>query len=123
MNGNLKEITIPIVLLIACGVVSLIYSYFLSFTERGLPITDPFNIFINAAWLAVLIWIAKEIFRRKDIEKTLLILALIVSSLTVFDYFDDDVTVTLVILGSLEASLLFLTYYFLVKNKNHLNIN
>jgi hypothetical protein len=117
MNGKLNNTMIPIILLVVCGVVSLTYSYFLSFTERGLPVNDPFNILINCAWLAVLVWIGLDIYRKKPIEKTLLFLSFLVFAFTLFDYFDEEVSSTLFVLSAFESGLLFLIYFILAKIK------
>lgn len=117
MNGKLNNTMLPIILLAVCGVVSLSYSYLLSFTDRGLPVNDPFNILINCAWLTILLWIGLDIYRRKPIEKTLLFLVFLVFVFTLFDYFDEEVSSTLFILSTFESGLLFLIYFILIKNK------
>ncbi|MCP4491087.1 MAG: hypothetical protein GY820_27790 [Gammaproteobacteria bacterium] len=91
--------------------VSILYSYLLSFTDRGLPLLDWFNVGINLFWFSILAWVAWDIHRDKSGAKgTLLFLACLVSLLTGFDLFEEDGEFLLAGVSIVEALLLFSAY-------------
>lgn len=112
MNLLCRNCVLSIVLLALVAAVSLVHSYFLSFTARGLPIDDPFNIVFNLAWLAFLGWLAWGIYsNNKKTEKTILYLACFITLMTIFDAFDEGTPRLLTVLGVLTTGLMFATYY------------
>lgn len=120
MNSLLKNIVgnkkLAYICLVLSYLVSLLYSYFLSFTERGLPLLDSFNVGLHLFWLVILVWIAWDINKNKRYVKgTLLFLAILLVLLTGLDYFEADRSIQLVSLSLIEALLLFITYFTIQK--------
>ncbi|MCU7937024.1 MAG: hypothetical protein KZQ99_19480 [Candidatus Thiodiazotropha sp. (ex Dulcina madagascariensis)] len=110
---------IPIGLLGLSCLVSLIYSYFLSFTERGLPIGDPYSIVFNIAWLSVLMWLAWNIYnKKKGAEKSVLFVACLVAAFTLIDVFDASTSILLVAISIIESGLLFIVYFYIKSSSN-----
>jgi hypothetical protein len=90
---------------------SVLYSYLLSHTERGLPLFDWFNIAIHIIWFGLLAWIAWDVHRGKPGAKgTLLFLALLVLLLTGFDLFEEG-SLLLAAVSFVEALFLFAAYW------------
>jgi uncharacterized membrane protein YhdT len=113
-NNQQKQLSIVLILL--SFVVSIIYSYFLSHTERGLPLTDWFNIAINGIWFCILAWVAiKVYFEKKSAKDSLLFFACIVTLLTGFDLFEEDGSLLLASISTIQALFLF-GAYFLIPN-------
>lgn len=102
----------PIGFIALSFLTSLLYSYLLSHTERGLPLLDEFNIALYTLWFAVLAWVAWDVYRHKpSARKTLLFLACLVGLLTGFDLFDEEGSILLVLAGVMEALFLLAAYF------------
>ena len=115
-NNTQKQLSV--ILIIMSFVVSIIYSYFLSFTERGLPLTDWFNIAINGMWFCILAWIAAQVYFEKNSAKgSLLFFACVVALLIGFDLFEEDGSLLLAGISTMQALFLF-GAYLLVPNSN-----
>ncbi|MEW8348021.1 MAG: hypothetical protein AB2687_06895 [Candidatus Thiodiazotropha taylori] len=113
---NNKQKQISVILIISSFVVSIIYSYFLSFTERGLPLSDWFNIAINLLWFCILAWLAAQVhFEKKSAKGNLLFFACVLALLTGFDLFEEDGSLLLAGISTMQALFLF-GAYFLVPN-------
>jgi uncharacterized membrane protein SirB2 len=113
---NSKNTGTSIVLVSLSFLVSLLYSYLISHTERGLPLLDWFNITIHLVWFSVLAWVVWDIYRGKPYaKKTLLFLACVVGLLTGFDIFEKQGAWLLATISTLEALFLFAAYLLLPK--------
>ena len=95
---------------------SVCYSYLLSFTERGLPLSDWFSIGLIVFWLCILLWIAWNIHKDKSSAKgTLLFLSCILGLLTGIDFIEEGEYFFIAIVSVIEALLLFSAYLFAPK--------
>lgn len=91
--------------------VSFLYSYLLSQTDRGLPVFDWFNVAIHIIWICVLGSIAWGVHQREPSAKsTLLFLVGLTFLLTGFDVFEEDSSLPLAAVSLLESILLFGAY-------------
>lgn len=91
---------------------SILYSYLLSFTERGLPPLNWFNVTLNIIWLYVLLWVAWDIYRNKPRVKRVILFFASLSALSIgFDLFEEDGSLLLAGISSIEA-FFFLQHIF-----------
>ncbi len=105
---------VSIVLLFFCFSTSVLYSYILSFSERGLPFLDWFNISLYIIWFGILAWIAWNIHRDKPRAKdVVLFFSCLVILLTGFDLYEKDGSLLLAGISLIEASFLFSVYVLL----------
>ena len=97
---------------------SVVYSYFLSGTDRGLPLFDWFNIAIHIIWFSVLAWVAWDVYHCKvGAKSTVLGLACLVALLTGFDLFEENGSLLLASISVVEAFFLFAAYWYFPKKK------
>ena len=92
-------------------IASIVYSYFLSFTERGIPLFDWFNIAVQLVWLAIVAWVAWGIYTNKpNAKRTVLFFAGLIGLLTIFDFLAEDTTLLLTSISAFQALLIFAAY-------------
>ncbi|MBL1142799.1 MAG: hypothetical protein HND53_12295 [Proteobacteria bacterium] len=97
---------------------SILYSYLLSFTERGLPLFDWFNLGLIIFWLSILLWVAWDIHKDKASAKgTLLFITCIVGLLTGIDFIEEDDFLPIAAVSVIETLFLFSAYLFSPKIK------
>jgi len=102
---------LPLILLAFSYIASIVYSYFLSFTERGIPLFDWFNIAVQLVWLAIVAWVAWGIYTSKpNAKRTVLFFAGLIGLLTVFDLLAEDTTLLLTCISAIQALLIFAAY-------------
>jgi hypothetical protein len=112
-----KKKQISVILIISSFVVSIIYSYFLSFTDRGLPLTDWFNIAINGIWFIILAWLAAQVHYEKNSAKgNLLFFASILALFTGFDFFEEDASLLLAGISAIQTLFLFGAYLLILNS-------